>query len=125
MPASATTRLSVAVPPQTESGFLRAVTSLIQDGAQAYRRSAVPPSGLHRLYVYGGTLYDMMVLRSRAAGPNGELESSFQVQNRTTGATTQFHISYATRGNDSGVARRIVYRPRWWLELELLLKDRP
>ena len=125
MSPSARTGVSIAVPPQAEAGFLRAVTSLIQDSALTYRRSLKPPTGLHRLYVYGGTLYDMTLQHSRKTDDAGELESDFQVQNRTTSATTQFQISYATSGSHPGVARRIVYRPRWWLELELLLKERP
>ena len=77
--------------------------------------------------MYGGNLFDMTLRRSRQTGAAGagELESDFQVQNRTTGSTTQFQIAYATAGSHPGVARRIVYRPRWWLELELLLKERP
>jgi hypothetical protein len=125
MAPSSTTSRSIAVPPHAESGFLRAVTSLIQQSAQSYRPSAAPATGLHRLYVYAGTLYDMRLLRSRTTDTTGELESDFQVQNRTTGATTEFQISYAASGKHSGVARRIVYRPRWWLELELLLRERP
>ena len=118
--------LSIAVPPKTETGFLRAVTSLMHESEVAYRASRKPPAGLHRLYVYGGNLYDMTLRRSRqTAGGASELESDFQVRNRTTGSTTQFQIAYATAGSYSGVARRIVYRPRWWLELELLLKERP
>ena len=124
MSPSTRSSLSVAIPPQAESGFLRAVTSLIQESAAAYRRSPAPPAGIQRLYVYGGTLYDMTLRRSRKTDDTGELESEFEVRNRTTGAITQFQISYATSGSHAGVARRIVYQPRWWLELELLLKER-
>ena len=122
MSPSTRTALNVAVRPRAESGFLRAVTSLMQESASTYRGSLKPPAGLHRLYVYGGTLYDMTLRRWRKADAADELESDFQVRNRTTGTTTQFQISYATSGSDPGVARRIVYRPRWWLELELLRK---
>lgn len=125
MSASTSTRLNIAVPPQAEPGFLRAVTSLIEESAEAYRRSPTPPTGLYRLYVYGGTLYDMRLSRSRKTGDPGELESDFQVRNRTTGLTTDFQISYATSGRHPAMVRRIVYRPRWWLELELLLKEQP
>jgi hypothetical protein len=124
MSPSTRTGLSIVVPPQAEAGFLRAVTSLMQESAGTYRDSLKPPAGLHRLYVYGGTLYDMTLRHSRKAAAADELESDFQVKNRTTGATTQFQISYATSGSHAGVARRIVYRPRWWLELELLRKGR-
>lgn len=124
MSPSTKTGSHIAVPPNAESGFLRAVTSLMQESAMTYRGSSKPPAGLHRLYVYGGTLYDMTLRRSRKADDADELESDFQVRNRTTGATNQFQIFYTTSGNRPGVARRIVYRPRWWLELELLRKER-
>lgn len=112
-------------PPHAESGFLRAVTSLMQESAMAFGESRKPPDGLRRLYVYGGNVYEMTLRQSRptrSAG-TGELESDFQVRNRTTGSTTQFQIAYTTSGRNPAVARRIVYRPRWWLELELLLKE--
>ena len=125
MSPSTKSGLNIAVPPQAESGFLRAVTSLIQESARTYRSSPKPPAGLHRLYVYGGTLYDMTLHRSRKTDHPDELESDFSVRNRTTSAITQFQISDATSGSNPGVARRIVYRPRWWLELELLRKERP
>ena len=116
---------NIAVPPQAESGFLHAVTSLMQESARTYRSAPKPPAGLYRLYVYGGTLYDMTLHRSRQTDNPDELESDFSVRNRTTSAITQFQISYAMSGSNPGVARRIVYRPRWWLELELLRKERP
>ena len=125
MPPSTKSGLNMAIPPQAESGFLRAVTSLMQESARTYRESRKAPAGLHRLYVYGGTLYDMTLHRSRKADAPDELESEFQVRNRTTGATTEFQIFYAASGHDRGAARRIIYRPRWWLELELLRKERP
>jgi hypothetical protein len=124
MPSTTTIRRA-AVPPQTDSGFLRAVLSLIDQSAIAYTASRKPPAGLQRAYVYGDTIYDLTLRHSRPTPTEaGELESDFVVRNRTTGSTSQFQISYGTSGGNR-VARRIVFRPRWWLELELLLKERP
>lgn len=126
MKPSATTAVRRAIPAHVESGFLRAVASLMNESAAAYRESQKAPAGLRRVYVYGGTLYDMLLHRSRPVrGVEGEeLESDFAVRNRTTGTTTEFRITYATSGTASGVAWRIVFRPRTWLELELRLKER-
>ena len=33
------------------------------------------------------------------------------------------YVYDGTSGSRAGVARRIVFRPRWWIELEMLLKD--
>ena len=124
MPSSTPVRRT-AVPPQAEAGFLRAVTSLMHQSAAAYADSREPPAGLQRVYVYGDTLYEMTLRHSRPSRAEArELESDFVVRNRATGSTSQFQISYKTSGANP-VARRIVFRPRWWLELELLLKERP
>ena len=124
MKPSAATVVRLAVPANVESGFLRAVTSLMKESVTAYRDSQKPPAGLRRVYVYGGTFYDMSLRRSRHVRADGdELESDFAVRNRATGTTTEFQISYTTSGHNPGVARRIVFSPRKWLELELRLKE--
>jgi hypothetical protein len=115
-----------AVPVRAESGFLLAVSALIDESLASYRERRRPGSALRRSYVYGGTVYEMRVDRShlvRTPSGGSELASDFHVTNSRTGTTTEFQISYAANGARAGVARRIVYRPRWWLELELLLKD--
>ena len=108
-----------AVPPGTDSGFLVAVTGLIHDSAGSYRTTGQGRGGLRRAYVYAGRLYDL-TLRSSTAR-SGTLESEFQIRNRVTGSTTDFRIAYAASGPDAEVPVRIVYLPRWWLELELQL----
>ena len=125
MKPSATTAMRLPVPAHIESGFLRAVTSLMKESVAAYRDSQKPPAGLRRAYVYGGSFYDMSLRRSRhVRGADGdELESDFAVRNRATGTTTEFQISYMASGHKAGVARRIVFSPRKWLELELRLKE--
>lgn len=125
MKPSATTVTRLAVPGEVESGFLRAVTSLMKEGVAAYRDTQKPPAGLRRVYVYGGNFYDMSLRRSRhQRGADGdELESDFSVRNRATGTTTEFQICYAASGQNSGVPRRIIFSPRKWLELELRLKE--
>jgi hypothetical protein len=49
------------------------------------------------------------------------LTSEFVVTNRATRETTEFEIAYGTEDTLSEVPVRIVYRPRWWLELQLTL----
>src|SRR5688572_1061095 len=125
MTPSAASVVRRTIPTDVESGFLRAVTSLMKESVGGYRVSQRPPAGLRRAYVYGGNFYDLSLRRSRQVrGPDGEeLESDFAIRNRTTGTTTEFRISYAASGHNAGVARRIVFSPRNWLELELRLKE--
>lgn len=125
MKPSAASMVRRTVPADVESGFLRAVTSLVNESVGAYRDSQRPPAGLRRVYVYGGNFYDLALRRSHhVRGANGEeLESDFVIRNRTTGTTTEFRISYAASGHNAGVPRRIVFSPRNWLELELRLEE--
>jgi hypothetical protein len=125
MKPSAAAVVRRTVPADVESGFLRAVTSLINESVGVYRDSQRPPGGLRRVYVYGGSFYDLALRRSRQVrGADGdELESDFAIRNRTTGTTTEFRISYAASGHNAGVPRRIVFSPRNWLELELRLEE--
>jgi hypothetical protein len=44
------------------------------------------------------------------------------VRNLTAGTTTPFRLIYATDGPLAEVPVRIVYRPRWWFEVELTLE---
>jgi hypothetical protein len=46
------------------------------------------------------------------------------VRNRTTHDETKFRVVYGASGELCGVPVRAVFRPRWWMEVELLL-DRP
>jgi hypothetical protein len=108
-----------AVPSGTDSGFLVAVTGLIHDSAGIYRTTGQARTGLRRAYLYSGRLYDVTLRSSAMRG--GTLESEFQIRNRATGSTTDFRIAYAAAGPDAEVPVRIVYLPRWWLELELQL----
>ncbi len=125
MKPSAATVVRLAVPADVESGFLRAVTSLLNESVAAYRASQKPPAGLRRAYVYGGSFYDMALRRSRhvRAADGEEVESDFAVRNRATGTTTEFRIFYTASGHDAGIPRRIIFSPRSWLELELRLKE--
>jgi hypothetical protein len=118
LPAARTPK-AAAVPPGTDSGFLVAVTGLIHDSAGLYRTTGQARTGLRRSYVYSGRLYDLTLRASEMR--NGALESDFQIRNRATGSTTDFRVAYAATGPDAEVPVRIVYLPRWWLELELQL----
>ncbi|RPJ80183.1 MAG: hypothetical protein EHM13_12450 [Acidobacteria bacterium] len=84
-------------------------------------------------YVYNGTLYDLTLNDSRYQAnaryhdlPYGNVvETDFRVDNRTTREKTEFTICYSpASGAPHVVPVRIVYRPKWWLELEMLRPTR-
>jgi hypothetical protein len=118
------------VPPGTDTGFLVAVARLMDDRVAAYptqgrRTDPVPP----RTFLYGTQQYDLRIRSSRwlpelrigTTQYERVIDDEFEVRNRATGHKTTFRIAYGTGGTMKRVPLRIVYRPRWWLELELLL----
>jgi hypothetical protein len=126
LPAPGSAR-DITAPPGADSGFLVAVTGLIHDSVERHRQGGRARRGASRAYVYGGRLYDVTLGESRTPDPRAPavVESEFEIRNRATGSITAFRIAYAVTGPDAEVPVRIVYRPRWWLELELQLETRP
>jgi hypothetical protein len=110
-----------AVPEGTALGFLPAVTSLVDDSVTAYSSGSGPPGTLRRSYVYGGRLYELTLVTTTSQDA-GVLEGAFEIRNAVTGSRTEFQLTYATTGALAAVPTRVVYRPRWWLELELRLE---
>ncbi len=111
-------------------GFLVAVADRL---AHAETDSASPNRTSQ--YVYGGHVYELRRLSTEARALTAigteryhhTVESDFQVRNRTTGELTRFQITSGTQNTEgrlAGVPIRVIYRPRWWLELELLLRAR-
>jgi hypothetical protein len=130
LPAPSETRQAV-VPRDADSGFLVALDRLLADTVREYARSGrVSPRG-PRTYVYNGRLYELRLRQARrrsggaadAAGGGGTLDGRFDVRNLATGETTPFSIEYGLSGRLAGVPIRIVYEPRWWLEVDLHLQD--
>jgi hypothetical protein len=80
-------------------------------------------------FVYSQTLYDLSLVSCRYAPSvrtqtgifTDIVEGRFQVRNRTTKYDTKFDVSYGASGVSRGLPVRAVFRPRWWMELELLL----
>ena len=84
-----------------------------------------------RVYPYNGGLYELQ-LRStervdrhlrEAASVGPAIRGSFRVINRTTHDETLFTVLYGVEGHLTGVPLLILWRPRWWLEIECVLDD--
>jgi hypothetical protein len=120
-----------AVPAGTDSGFLVAVTALLNHSVATYQASRRPTEHGRQTYIYAGRLYVLTLRDSHVRDQlsiNGvtyamPLESEFQIRNTVTGDTTDFQITYGTDGDLAGVPLRIVYRPHWWLEVELTYQN--
>ncbi|MEW6320505.1 MAG: hypothetical protein AB1635_05395 [Acidobacteriota bacterium] len=120
----------VDVGPSAEPGFLVAVARMT---ARAVGGAATPrrPAGEAIAYVYNGQLYDLALRRlATTTGRSLGLEADgavtvieFETRNRVSGTKSRFEIAYERQGDRAGVPLRIRYRPRWWLEAELVLDD--
>jgi hypothetical protein len=119
--------------PGTAPGFLTALKALVHESVEKFRRTpGTPPcAGLRRNYVYTGTMYQLtlggatlvprLVVGNRRFGPT--IQGQFEIRNLNTGGVTTFEMTYGVQGDESETPVRIAYRPRWWVELELLLLD--
>lgn len=120
----------IAVEAGAAQGFLAAAASLVRESLTARtpadRPVAVTPPP--RAYVHGDRLYDMRVrslttLAARDAGAAWPslIDADVEVRTRATGRTARFRLAYPAGGPLAGVPVRIVYRPRWWFEVEMTL----
>ncbi len=131
IPAKPLNLRTLDLPPGTQKGFLVAMDALMRasiapcrsaDGDGARHVRALP-------YVYNRTVYDLSLLscfyepelRTKTATFADVVDGRFQVRNRTTNYQTKFRVSYGISGELQGVPVRAVFRPRWWMEIELLL----
>jgi hypothetical protein len=122
---------TLELPPGTQMGFLVAMDSLIRASVGPCRTTggkgatSVPAVS----YIYGQTLYDLSLLSCEfeselrtAKGTFAEVvDGRFQVRNRTTKNETRFRVFYGTSGELLHLPVRAVFRPRWWMEIELIL----
>jgi hypothetical protein len=119
---------TLELPPGAHKGFLVALDSLIRAGVepcQTASASHVRPVQ----YVYNHTLYDMSLLscdyapelRTKTDTFADVVEARFQVRNRTTKSETRFRVSIGGSGELRSVPVRAVFRPHWWIEVELVL----
>jgi hypothetical protein len=120
----------MTVPGATDSGFLVAVAALVHNSVGA-PSAANPAVNSPRTFIYAGRLYTLKLGDTRAPKTlligtttyRSAIEGQFEIRNTATGDTTKFQMTYGTTDGLAEVPLRIVYQPRWWLELELTLKD--
>jgi hypothetical protein len=121
------------LPAQSASGFLLAMADVLQSAVTAVRQGNAPAAVVTRAYVYAGRPYELM-LRSATVLPQLQIgdrsyrqvvDGVFETRNGTTGAVTRFQMTVGTADGLAGVPLRVVYRPKWWVELELTIAPAP
>lgn len=122
-------RRCTRVPAGTGSGFLSAMDGLLQEHLAAFRESGRPQAGATRGFVYGRGLYNVSVRSSRVVPElrvggfvhRQVLDTEFELRSRTGQGASRFRVMCGTQGSHAGVPLRVLYRPRWWFEAELVL----
>ena len=119
------------VPAGARLGFLTTVAEMLHTSIEAHGESPSAAKALegHSIpYVYADSLHDL-TLRSHdttrkqqlAGFPGVVVHGKFETRSRLTGKKTRFEIIYGVDGCFAEVPVSIAYRPRWWLQVELLL----
>ncbi|MBI4263465.1 MAG: hypothetical protein HY657_03735 [Acidobacteria bacterium] len=122
----------VSLQKDTRPGFLVALTELIHRNVTAYSSPAAHEAARKAIavpYIYNGTLCDLTLRASdrRRTTEIGSrsyedvIHARFEARNRVTGKTTEFELSYGASGSLAEIPVHAVYRPRWWLQVELFL----
>lgn len=123
------------VPAGTHPGFLVALEAMIRasvtpcQASSEVRENTVAPA----TYVYNQTVYDLTMvsceLEPELRLPSGVTEQAidarFRLRNRTTKHDTRFRLMYGTSSKLREVPLRAVFRPQWWMEVELELTGEP
>lgn len=135
LPPNGTPVQRIRIPDDTKPGFLMALKGMIHESVEDFRKSAEAHAKrpARCRYVYGGSLYELTRRSSRRVEEdlaNGNtyhslIRSEFETRNLTSGEMSRFSITYGSQPPLSEIPVRIVYRPRWWFEAELLLAGKP
>lgn len=134
-PSEASPRRRTTVPAGTLPGFLVALESLI--GASLAPCQSQDDDLVNSVavasYVYNQTVYDLALvscepepeLRLASRVVEHAIDARFRLRNRTTKHDTRFRLVYGTSGELRAVPVRAVFRPQWWMEVELELSGDP
>lgn len=132
IPATPSSVRTVELPSGTQTGFLVAIASLLRASAEPCRaaRGGRPRNVASIPYMYNQTIYDLTLtsckyetdFRRKAERFADVVDGDFVIRNRTTKSQTDFRIVYGASGALLGISVRAIFRPRWWLEIELLLQ---
>ena len=134
IPADVRTDKTYRLPPGVRGGYLQTIAEILHGSVQWYRTKGATPrvEGRGFRYMYNGGPYEM-VLRSSKFVPRAKfknlewtnlVEGHFRITNQTTGFKTDFRVDYGTEGELAEVPVHVVFQPRWWLEVELVLDEK-
>ena len=130
VPAKPPDQKTLDLPPGTKRGFLVALETLLQSSirpcsGEGSRAKEVPVVR----YLYNRDLFDLSVdecsvereLETGTQTFGDVIDGRFHLKNLTTRNAMTFHVAYGTSGDLRGIPVRMMFRPRWWMEIELEL----
>ncbi len=131
--AQPTTTKTMAFPESAEGGFLTALFDILPrlrepcKGAASEVARPVPPVA----YAYNATMFrlavDSCLGKAEVLQATGvtvpAVDARFSIQNMATKNVTKFRLAHGADGEFAGVPVRVVFRPQWWVEVELTLDD--
>jgi len=128
MPPAPREQKTIELPAGTKEGFLIAMTSMMAASIEPCRTGRGAKAVPALVYLYKRALYDLRLdacrleneLRTKAGVYRDVVDGRFEVRNRATGDATAFQVAYGSAAPLREVPVRIVFRPRWWMEAELL-----
>ena len=133
IPAELRGEVNYRLPAGARGGYLGTIAEFVK-ASVAWHRSpgtAPRPDGRRIPYVYDGKPYEM-VLKSSRFRPAARfknhtfanlIEGQFRITNLQTKFKTEFQLDYGTDGDLSEIPVHVVFKPRWWLEVELVLDE--
>jgi hypothetical protein len=130
LPATPPRVRTIELPPGTHGGFLVALDSLMRSSVDPCAREGRGARAVSSVaYLYNQTIYDLSLascsfereLHTGSGTFADVVDGHFQLRNRTTRSETKFRVSFGTSGQLRELPVRAVFRPRWWMEIELVL----
>jgi len=134
LPASPPSPKHYTLMPGVRRGYLPTLQEAVDDCLAWYRAgrpAKESPIGVVRPYVYDGKLYELVV-RSSKPVPSAKyrgrpftdlIHTEFVITNTVSRGQTRFRVDFPAAGPMAGAPVHVVYRPRWWFEVEIVLDD--
>jgi hypothetical protein len=128
MPPALREPKTIELPAGAKEGFLIAMTSMMAASIEPCRTGRGAKEVPALVYLYKRALYDLRLqsctlqkeLQTKTGAYPNVVDARFDVRNRTTSEVTHFQVAYGSAPPLREVPVRIVFRPRWWMEAELL-----
>ena len=123
------------VPPGAHPGFLAAATALmgsLRQHCAGFVEPRRPATRTSAVYVYDNAVFDLTARSCRHAPTltvkgrrfDHVIEGQFELRERGgKDSTHRFDMAFGDEGPLVDVPVRAVFRPRWWIEVDLVLDD--